>query len=218
MITDKTPKSGVSVSHFATALLSWGLGPFGFNSLLSLWMLDSIPCGCYQHHLFAYSALLHSALFSSAQLPSAQLDWGSPLPLCSLWYPLTPSLSFSTMSIPCFSAFQHHILEPQLRQMGKGGMVMAEGGVSRADPDNLPSGERKRGKMAHFQGCDYIFFPQKVHDDVHGIKEQISHTQTVLSFIPSAARTHCSDVQTPSYCLRLNSLLFCIALSFLTLN
>lgn len=87
------------------------------------------PCchfGCWtQFHVAATSTttlltLLHPSLLRFVQLPLAQLDWGSPLPLRSLWYHLTPSPPFSTTSILCFSAFQHHILEPQLGQMEKG--------------------------------------------------------------------------------------------------
>lgn len=45
-----------------------------------------------------------------------------------------------------------------------------EGRVCRADPDNLPSGER--GKMTHFQGCDHFSFPPEMRNDVHGLEEQ----------------------------------------------
>lgn len=202
-MTDKPLKAGVSVSHCATALLCWGLAPFAFDSMLSFWMLDSIPCGCYQHHLFDCSPLL----------PSAQLSWGSPLSLLPPWCPPAPSPSFSTTSIPCFSAFPRRFLEPQLRQMGKGWMVTAEGGAVGLILTTFLL-EKGRGKMTHF----HLFFPPKVHDEVYAIEERISHTQMVQSSVPSVARTHCNDVQTPCYCLQLSSLSFCIALSFLTLN
>lgn len=34
--------------------------------------------------------------------------------------------------------------------------------------------------MIHFHGCDHFFFPPKLHNDVYGTEEQISHAPPAL--------------------------------------
>lgn len=94
-MTDKTLKSVGCVSHFATALLSWGLGPFGFN----------LCChsGCWTpFHVAATNTTSLPAQHCSTQLCSAllgslQLSWTGVLPC---------------LSVPCGILLLHHCPSP----------------------------------------------------------------------------------------------------------
>lgn len=107
----------------------------------------------------AWTAQPCSAQLCSAPFSPAALGFSPAWIPCGI-YPLAPSLSLSTTYMPCFSAFQHHGSEPQLRQMGKGWIVMAEGRVCRADPDNLPIGDRERQNV-RFSGVWKFFLPPR---------------------------------------------------------
>lgn len=98
---------GESLCHAAPLLCCAGAQvPIGFDSMPSFWMLDPIPRGCYHHHCFDWSALLHPAppsflrLSRTGALPCLSAPCGilSHQHRPSALHQFSVSLLFSTIS------------------------------------------------------------------------------------------------------------------------
>lgn len=112
----------------------------------------------------ASAAGLHSAWLLLAS-PLSFLQFGSfQLGLDSAGAGLSSSLSSTHIASYTTAAFHHHALELHLSRMGRGWAAMAEDRVCRADPGNIPAGEREAKQ--HFWGCTQFFFTLKPYPPV----------------------------------------------------